>query len=332
MDKKTTLQPDKTTRFPGVPEDLVKPASIHTVKEGSTEVKTSTRLPGVDKVKTVAGQKIVGEILATQGVRYDEGKLRYDLVPALAQKEYVKVLTKGAEKYADRNWEKGMKWSRVLASLKRHLAAIELGEDRDPETGLLHSAHIMCNAAFITQYYHTYPQGDDRPLPYLNMPKIGLDIDEVLCDWVGAWVQKFNMDVPKSWFFDYNIMDRFQELREKGELDDFYLSLKPKMSPCDIPFEPSCYVTSRPVDTTITVKWLEMNKFPTAPVYTVPAGTSKVDVILKSGIDIFVDDRYDNFVELNKAGICTFLWDTPHNARYNVGYKRITSLKQLLIT
>ena len=64
---------------------------------------------------------------------------------------------------------------------------------------------------------------------------------------------------------------------------------------------------------------------------TVEVGHSKVDIIKESGIEIFVDDRFDNFVELNKAGICCYLFDAPHNRRYDVGYKRIKSLKELPI-
>lgn len=94
--------------------------------------------------------------------RYDGGKPRYDLIPALAQEELAKVLTVGVEKYGVDNWRKGMKWSKVLASLERHLYAIKRGEDRDPETGLLHSAHIQSNAAFLTEYFFTFPELDDR--------------------------------------------------------------------------------------------------------------------------------------------------------------------------
>ena len=153
---------------------------------------------------------------------------RYNLVPPFAQEQYAQVLTKGANKYAERNWERGMKWSKVLASLERHLAAIKSGEDHDPETGLLHSAHVMCNAAFLTEYYKIYPQGDDRPHAYLDVPKIGLDIDEILCDWLGGWLKYWKIkDVPTSWFFDRNIMERFDTLRKSKKLDKFYLGLDP---------------------------------------------------------------------------------------------------------
>jgi len=102
------------------------------------------------------------------GKRFNKGKVRYDLVPAYSHEEYAKVLMHGAEKYGDDNWRKGMSWNSVLASLERHLYAIKNGEDLDSESGLLHSAHIMANAAFLTEYYKYYREGDDRYLKSLN--------------------------------------------------------------------------------------------------------------------------------------------------------------------
>lgn len=261
-----------------------------------------------------------------KGLRFNTGKTRYDLVPAFAQEQYVKVLTKGAEKYADRNWELGMRWSKVLASLERHLAAVKRGEDYDPETGLLHSSHIMCNAAFLTEYYKIYPQGDDRPHQYLNPPKIGLDIDEVLADWVKHWTNHHGQVVPENWNFDRKIGDKFDALKDDKE---FWLSIPVKTPAKDIHFEPHCYITARTIPVEWTQEWLDKNGFPTMPVYSIGLNESKVEVAKKSGIDWFVDDRYENFVELNKAGICTFLFDAPHNQRYNVGHKRIKSIKDL---
>lgn len=265
-----------------------------------------------------------------EGLRFNEGKLRFDLTHPVANEGLARVLTIGANKYAERNWEKGMKWSKVVASLKRHLHAFESGEDFDKESGELHVNHILCNAHFLSAYYKIAPQFDDRLHVITQKPKISLDVDEVIADWLNPWTKKFNLEVPTTWFFDYNIVDRFEELRQKGELDEFYLNLQPLIKPEDIPFEPHCYVTSRPVDTEVTMKWLEKHGFPLRPVKTVPPGTSKLEIIKESGTDIFVDDRYDTFEELNRNGICCFLFDQPHNRRYDVGYKRIYSLRQLV--
>lgn len=273
-----------------------------------------------DKGKTVDGG----------GLRFNKGKTMHELVPPFAQEQYAKVLTSGAVKYAKRNWERGMAWAKVIGPMKRHVEAIMRGEDFDPETGVLHSAHVMCNAAFLTEFYKTYPQGDDRPKGYLNMPKIALDIDEVLCDWVNPWIERWGMDVPTSWFFDRNIGDKFKEMRESGELESFYASLPPLTDSSTIPFEPHAYVTSRPTHREVTEKWLNDNGFPARPVHVVGLNQSKVEILQEIGAEIFVDDRYDNFVEVNNAGITCYLFSSPHNARYDVGHLRLYQLSDLV--
>lgn len=265
------------------------------------------------------------------GMRFNQGKLRYDLVQPYAHEQMVKILTKGADKYAERNWEKGMKWSNVISSLKRHLAAIERGEDFDKETGELHAAHLSCNAHFLTAYYKIYPEGDDRPHHYLNERKIGLDIDDVIADFVPAFMAKYNLEEPHNWHWSYKTEQHFKELMaDPNELKKFYLSLKPKINPDDIPFEPHCYITSRSVPQEVTEQWIEENGFACKPVYTVPFQTSKIEVAKKSGIDTFVDDRYSNWLELTKAGFNCYLYDVPWNQRYDVGFKRIHSLSELV--
>jgi len=284
--------------------------------------------------------EVVGSQPQSGGLRYNAGKLRYDLFEPAAMEELAKVFTKGAEKYAARNWEKGMLWSAMNASLERHLQAWKSGEDIDSESGCLHMAHVAWNALALVSYKKMYPQGDDRPHRYLRTPKIGLDIDEVLADWVGHWCRyektknevrlddSSSVTIPEFWNFDRHIHDKFAEVVDNTE---FWLTVPRKIDPKDLPFEPHCYITSRPISLqTVTERWLDENGFPGVKVFYVGFGKSKVDVAKESGIEIFVDDRYENFVELNKAGICTYLWDAPHNRRYNVGYKRITSLKELM--
>jgi hypothetical protein len=119
--------------------------------------------------------KQTGEIIMSAenskgtGIRHNEGKLRLDLIPPFATKEIGRVFTTGAGKYPERNWEKGMKWTTVIASLKRHLLEFELGEDMDPETGHYHMAHLATNAMFLLEYYKIYPEGDDRPRKYSKL-------------------------------------------------------------------------------------------------------------------------------------------------------------------
>ena len=259
------------------------------------------------------------------GLRFNHGKLRYDLQHPVATKGLVTVLTGGAKKYAERNWENGMKWSNVISSLKRHLAAIEAGEDYDEESGQLHIDHVQCNAHFLSAYYTIYPQGDDRPLSYLTSNKIGLDIDEVLADFIGGMMERYpDMKERPIYWNDPHIAQNFPDVIDD---ESFWLGLKPKVE--SLPFEPHCYITSRPCSTELTAKWLAMNGFPTAPIHTVGVGNSKVSVAKEAGVEIFVDDAYHNFVELNKAGIFTYLFTAGHNEKYDVGHKRIDNLNQI---
>lgn len=261
------------------------------------------------------------------GKRFNEGKTRHDLVPAYAQEQYARVLTFGATKYGEQNWRNGMPWSKIIASLERHLQAIKRGADVDEDSFQLHAAHVMCNAAFLTEYYKIYPQGDDRPHWYLKRPRIALDIDEVLADWVCHWTKHHGQVTPEFWNFDAKIKEKFDA---KKDDKDFWLSIPALIDPKDLPFEPCCYVTSRNIPTEWTEEWIASKGFPTMPVITVGHGQSKVQVLRDNKIDIFVDDRFENFAEINSAGICCYLMDALHNRRYEVGHKRIKSLKELV--
>lgn len=259
------------------------------------------------------------------GMRFNNDKIRYDLLEPHAIEELVKIFTFGSRKYAPNNWLKGLSWTQVNASLKRHLAQWEKGEDRDQETQLLHMAHVAWNALAIVSYYKYRPEFDDR----FKMPvrKIGLDIDGVLADFNKAYAERFNIPSIESWYCHYDTKSHLEELTKTP---DFYTNLPVLTNPKDIPFEPHVYITSRSVPEEWTKEWLYKNGFPTRPVITLPFGASKVEAAKKAGIDIFVDDRYDNFVELNNGGICTFLFDSPQNQRYDVGHLRIKSLKELV--
>lgn len=107
----------------------------------------------------------------TGGLRYNAGKPRYDLLPADALDELVKVFTRGAEKYAPRNWEKGMAWSETcFAALQRHAWKWQAGEDIDPETGCQHMAHAAWNALALVAYSLRGVGQDDRPVAKLEAP------------------------------------------------------------------------------------------------------------------------------------------------------------------
>ena len=97
-----------------------------------------------------------------EAVKFDTGKPRMELIPPDAMIEIAKVFTMGADKYEARNWEKGTKWGRANGALLRHLMAWMGGEDKDPESGLWHMAHIAWNAICLLAYQIRGVGVDDR--------------------------------------------------------------------------------------------------------------------------------------------------------------------------
>lgn len=55
------------------------------------------------------------------GTKFDEGKLRMDLITPEMMVALATVLGHGAEKYGERNFENGLKFSRLFTATLRHL-------------------------------------------------------------------------------------------------------------------------------------------------------------------------------------------------------------------
>lgn len=96
------------------------------------------------------------------GTKDDGGKPRCDLLPADALLEVAKVMTNGAVRYGDRNWEQGLAWGRLVAAALRHLLAWMTGQDRDPDSGLSHLAHAATCLLFLVAFDLRGIPGDDR--------------------------------------------------------------------------------------------------------------------------------------------------------------------------
>ena len=60
--------------------------------------------------------------------------------------------------------------------------------------------------------------------------------------------------------------------------------------------------------------------------HVVPWDQSKLAHLRDLKIDIFIDDKYENYKEATDAGIFCYLMDAPHNQYYNVGHRRIYNL------
>jgi hypothetical protein len=98
-----------------------------------------------------------------EGVKYDNEKAPYHLLPPELLQGVSEVLQFGARKYATRNWELGMDWSRCFSALMRHMWAWWRGETLDPETKLSHLKHAAACVAFLIAYEERKVGLDDRP-------------------------------------------------------------------------------------------------------------------------------------------------------------------------
>lgn len=125
----------------------------------------------VKQFKSPLKQKIPNAApLDKAGVRHDQDKLRWDLVPMHLLEGMVKVLMMGMKKYSAHNWRLGLHTTRISNSLQRHLNAYLAGEELDPESGLSHVDHILCNALFLKGQAVEHPEMDDR----YKTPKSGI--------------------------------------------------------------------------------------------------------------------------------------------------------------
>ena len=91
-----------------------------------------------------------------EGIKYDQGKARYDLVPMYAEEEIAKVFTYGANKYNEaydeENWRKlDNRARRLYSATRRHIQAVQQGESYDAESGLHHYAHACSNLMMLMQ-------------------------------------------------------------------------------------------------------------------------------------------------------------------------------------
>lgn len=112
------------------------------MRSGSDEVRTVDPLTGGEK-----GSK----------------RARYDLIPVGPLRRLAEHFGYGATKYADRNWERGYKWSLSYAALMRHLQAFWGGEDIDADSGSEHITAVIWHAMALSEYANRGLGTDDRP-------------------------------------------------------------------------------------------------------------------------------------------------------------------------
>lgn len=87
-----------------------------------------------------------------------EGKGRYDLLPSAPIRRWAAVMERGAKKYEQRNWEKGIPISRCLDSALRHIFQYMDGQkDED------HIAQAFWNIGAVMHFEENRPDLMDLP-------------------------------------------------------------------------------------------------------------------------------------------------------------------------
>jgi len=126
-----------------------------------------------------------------EGLKFDSGKLRWDLVPWEALEEIVYDYSIGAVKYEDRNWERGYNYSRSYAAAIRHMNEWwNRREDYDPDCGAHHLAQAAWNIMALLHFElhkEDYKRFDDRPT-YKQRP-----------EFCGKRLPTFAQKVKKAW-------------------------------------------------------------------------------------------------------------------------------------
>ena len=103
----------------------------------------------IDFLKDVKDDSVTDKV----GVKFDQDKPQWSLLPFPATTEVVKVLTVGAKKYAPDNWKiVPNARQRYIDAAFRHMSAYAGGEKDDAETGLNHTAHAICCLLFLLSF------------------------------------------------------------------------------------------------------------------------------------------------------------------------------------
>jgi hypothetical protein len=168
--------------------------------------------------------------------------------------------------------------------------------------------------------------------------KVGLDVDGILANFTQHIIDTANamgigQHFPRRWQFcnKWMFSDHFDEVWSSIKDDPmWWLSIPPHEGVGhEIDFEIEAYVTARPIGPEFTAAWLQHHGFQKASVLTVQPDTSKVEALEHLSIDLFVDDRGDNFAEILAGGIQCLLYDRPWNRDCADGGLRIKSLKEV---
>ena len=117
------------------------------------------------------------------------------------------------------------------------------------------------------------------------MLRIGLDIDDVLGDFMGWYKRRFECDKYPHRLKEHIITRNVQKILRTDK--SFWIGL-PVISKPD--FEPTLYCTKRVNPKKWTKLWLRLNNFPDKPVYQLFSQSGNKADLIKGRVDVFIDD------------------------------------------
>lgn len=135
------------------------------------------------------------------------------------------------------------------------------------------------------------------------MLRIGLDIDDVLADFMGAYYRYFNCSKHPYRLQDHVITRNVQRILRYDK--EFWTTLPVIYKP---DFEPVLYCTKRVNPKSWTKLWMEMNGLPVKPVYQIYTQSGNKADRIKGRVDLFIDDSFQNVKQLNESGIPALLF------------------------
>ncbi|AOE43807.1 hypothetical protein SEA_BANTAM_118 [Gordonia phage Bantam] len=112
-------------------------------------------------MSTLTGEEV--RQTSSTGAQKGQKIQRVDLLPVGPLLKVAEHYGRGAEKYAERNWEAGYDWSLSYQSMMRHALQFWAGEDIDEEIGTPHLAAVIFHALALLEFMETHREFDNRP-------------------------------------------------------------------------------------------------------------------------------------------------------------------------
>lgn len=150
---------------------------------------------------------------------------------------------------------------------------------------------------------------------YLRKPlNVYVDIDGVIANTLKKMSEL--CDIPEIEFTDWD-SGKFHETFKDFKSDPhFWLSMESLVSASAFSYPIKGYVTHRSIPKEITEQWIIKNNLPLLPIIQVEGDKSRA--LRELNCDVFIDDCFHNFQEINTSGIKCYLHDAPHNRKYGV--------------